>query len=51
MEKSKIVEDTTKKAKQIQDFQDSLFSLKDMPDYVPSMKNNSLTNHLLTLRE
>jgi len=45
------VERTTNNAKQVQDFQNSLFSVKEMPEFVPSMKNNSLTNHLLTLRD
>jgi hypothetical protein len=49
-EKKQFVRDGSEKARQIEKFQTELFSLRDMPEFVPSMKNNSITNHLLNLR-
>ncbi len=34
----------------IQQFQSELFSLKELPDFVPTLKNDSINNHLLNLR-
>lgn len=35
----------------VQQFQSELFSLRELPDFVPTLKNDSIHNHLLNLRE
>jgi hypothetical protein len=49
--KREMVEGSTEKARMIQQFQNDLFSLRELPDFVPTVKNDSINNHLLNLRE
>ena len=49
-EKKHIVKEMEHKTKQIRDFQKELFSVQDLPEYVPQMKTDAINNHLLNLR-
>jgi hypothetical protein len=40
-----------KNTKLIQQFQEELFSLKDLPSFVPTLQNDTINNHLLNLRD
>jgi hypothetical protein len=45
------MEEMEHKAKQVRDFESELFSIRDLPDYVPQIKNDAIHGHLLNLRE